>query len=73
MRYHAVHINDVEDVLPLDIALRRNDRDWFEKLPPEIENQLLYKLYCGHFMCHVMHQDYIIKKVLTLRRLKHRC
>lgn len=70
VRYHAVHINDVEDVLPLDIALRRNDRDWFEKLPPEIENQLLYKLYCGHFMCHVMHQDYIIKKGVDAKALK---
>lgn len=37
----------------LDIALRRNDTDWFEHLPPEIDSQLVHKLYYGHFMCHV--------------------
>lgn len=72
VRYHAVHSNEVEDVLPLDIALRRNDRDWFEKLPPEIEKLLVNKLYCGHFMCHVMHQDYIVKKGVDLKELKQK-
>ncbi len=71
-RYHAVHSKRVEDILPLDIALRRNDRDWFEKLPPEIESQLVHKLYCGHFMCHVLHQDYIVKKGVDLKALKEK-
>ena len=31
-------------------------------LPPEIEDKLLGKLYYGHFFCHVLHQDYIVKK-----------
>lgn len=72
VRYHAVHNKDVEDVLPLDIALRRNDRDWFEKLPPEIEKLLVHKLYCGHFMCHVMHQDYVLKKGVDPKELKEK-
>jgi len=62
VRYHAVHEKEVEDILALDIALRRNDRDWFETLPEDIDNQLVAKLYYGHFMCHVFHQDYIVKK-----------
>lgn len=62
VRYQAVHSNDVEDILALDIALRRNDRDWIEKLPETIENKLIAKLYYGHFLCHVFHQDYILKK-----------
>ncbi|MEM8959426.1 MAG: D-lactate dehydrogenase [Pseudomonadota bacterium] len=62
IRYHAVHSDKVEDILALDIALRRNDRDWLEVLPPEIEDKLLGKLYYGHFFCHVLHQDYIVKK-----------
>jgi D-lactate dehydrogenase len=41
----------VEDILALDIALRRNDTEWFEHLPPEIDSQLVHKLYYGHFMC----------------------
>ncbi len=72
VRYHAVHNKDVEDVLPLDIALRRNDRNWFEKLPPEIEGLLVHKLYCGHFMCHVMHQDYVLKKGVDPKELKEK-
>ena len=62
IRYRSVHEEEVEDIVALDIALRRNDEDWFEKLPPELDAKILYKLYYGHFMCHVFHQDYVIKK-----------
>ncbi|MCS5968866.1 hypothetical protein LNP26_19495 [Klebsiella variicola subsp. variicola] len=51
-----MHADEVEDILALDIALRRNDTEWFEHLPPEIDSQLVHKLYYGHFMCHVFHQ-----------------
>ncbi|AHG21695.1 lactate dehydrogenase [Chania multitudinisentens RB-25] len=70
IRYHAVHANQVEDILALDIALRRNDTEWFETLPPEIDSQLEYKLYYGHFMCHVFHQDYVVKKGANCQALK---
>ena len=62
VRYMAIHSEEVEEILALDIALRRNDHDWLEKLPPELEEKIAYKLYYGHFMCHVMHQDYVVKK-----------
>ena len=62
IRYRSVHEDEVEDIVALDIALRRNDEDWFEMLPPELDAKILYKLYYGHFMCHVFHQDYVIKK-----------
>ncbi|MCD0229860.1 D-lactate dehydrogenase, partial [Enterobacter hormaechei subsp. steigerwaltii] len=29
IRYRAVHDDEVEDLVALDIALRRDDRDWF--------------------------------------------
>ncbi len=70
VRYQAIHTRKVEDILALDIALRRNDRDWFEVLPPEIEKQIESKLYYGHFMCHVLHQDYIVKKGCDPKALK---
>ena len=44
------------------MALRRDDANWFEVLPAAIEQQLVKKLYYGHFFCHVFHQDYILKK-----------
>ncbi len=71
VRYHAVHEDEVEDILALDIALRRNESDWFETLPPEIDLQLVGKLYYGHFMCHVFHQDYIVRKGVDTKKLKH--
>ena len=70
VRYHAVHQDKVEDILALDIALRRNETAWFESLPPEIESQLVAKLYYGHFMCHVFHQDYIVKKGADAHAIK---
>ncbi len=70
VRYMALHGNEVEDIIALDVALRRNDQDWLETLPPEIEGQLVHKLYYGHFMCHVMHQDYVVKKGADPKALK---
>lgn len=62
LRYLAVNPGRAEDVLALDIALRRNDHDWFEQLPPDLDAALSHRLYYGHFFCHVLHQDYIVKK-----------
>lgn len=70
VRYMAIHRAEVEDIIALDIALRRNDQDWFEELPPEISDQLVSRLYYGHFMCHVLHQDYIVKKGCDPKALK---
>lgn len=70
VRYHAIHATEVEDILALDIALPRNSQDWFEQLPAEIEQQLVAKLYYGHFLCHVFHQDYIVKKGVDCHALK---
>ena len=70
VRYQAIHSGEVEDILALDIALPRNTRDWLEILPPEIENRLVHKLYYGHFLCHVLHQDYIVKKGVDVAALK---
>lgn len=72
VRYHAVHHDEVEDILALDIALRRNDRDWFERLPAEFDDALIHRLYYGHFFCHVFHQDYIVKKGVDAHALKEK-
>ena len=70
VRYKAVHGDAAEDILALDIALRRDDRSWFEQLPAHIEDKLIHRLYYGHFMCHVLHQDYIVKKGVDVAALK---
>ena len=71
IRYRAIHEKEVEDIVALDIALRRNDREWFETLPLEIDQKISHKLYYGHFMCHVFHQDYIVKKGHNCMELEH--
>ncbi|MEI4232554.1 D-lactate dehydrogenase [Roseovarius sp. D22-M7] len=71
IRYQNIHRGEVEDILALDIALRRNDEDWLEKLPPEIDDQIVHKLYYGHFFCHVLHQDYVVKKGCDPKALKN--
>ncbi len=60
IRYQAIHAKQVAGVLSLDIALRRNDTDWFEVLTPEIAAQVVHRIYYGHFLCHVLHQDYVL-------------
>src|SRR6516164_3919084 len=70
VRYHAVHEREVEGIIALDIALRRNDDEWLEKLPPELEKDFVAKLYYGHFFCHVFHQDYIVRKGADIKLLK---
>lgn len=71
IRYREAHPASVEDILALDIALRRNDRDWVETLPAEMEEQIIHKLYYGHFFCHVFHQDYIVKKGVDPLAMEH--
>jgi D-lactate dehydrogenase len=71
IRYRAIHKKTVADIVALDIALPRNEMNWFEHLPPEITSKLEHKLYYGHFFCHVFHQDYIIKKGFDPMEVEH--
>ncbi|RYV01921.1 D-lactate dehydrogenase [Shewanella sp. OPT22] len=62
IQYEAVHAKEVEGLVALDIALPRNCLNWFETLPESISTKLAYKNYYGRFLCHVLHQDYLVKK-----------
>ena len=69
-RYHVMNSKDVGAMMTIDVALRRNDPDWFEVLPKEIDDQIDTKLYYGHLLCHVMHQNYVLKKGADAKLLK---
>ncbi|MGN6100087.1 MAG: D-lactate dehydrogenase [Devosia sp.] len=71
VRYAIMHRKTVEGILPLDVALRRNDEGWHEPLPPELADKLEKQLYCAHFLCHVFHQEYAVKKGVDMDELKH--
>ena len=62
IRYRAVHPRRVGAIVAIDVALRRNDREWREQLPDALDRQVLQRLYYGHFFCHVFHQDYLLKR-----------
>lgn len=62
VRYRAIHADTVENIVALDLALPRNTTDWREALPAEFEPDIVGRIRCGHFFCHVFHYDYIIRK-----------
>lgn len=69
-RYHILNSNSHGEMMSLDIAFPRNEKNWFEKLPKEIDSMLEMKLYYGHLFCHVLHQNYILKKGVDSEKLK---
>jgi D-lactate dehydrogenase (quinone) len=72
IRYRTIHRREVEDIVALDVALRRNDHEWVEHLPDDVTMPIIHKLYYGHFFCHVFHQDYIVRKGQDTVELEHR-
>lgn len=61
-RYRAVHPHRVEDILALDVALPRNAKRFVPVLPPELQAEMVHQGACGHFFCHVLHLDYMVRK-----------
>ena len=71
-RYHAINSSKTGGMMSVDIAFPRNEKDWFENLPPEIDDLIELKLYYGHLFCHVLHQNYIVKKGVDTKLLKEK-
>ena len=69
-RYHALKHKEVGGMMSLDVAFPRNEKEWFEQLPVEINKQIEKKFYYGHLFCHVQHQNYILKKGVNSKKLK---
>ena len=69
-RYHILNSKSHGEMMSLDIAFPRNEKNWFEKLPKEIDSMIEMKLYYGHLFCHVLHQNYILKKGVDTEKLK---
>lgn len=70
IRYQTLNDNTLGDILALDIALKRNDKFWVEKLPEHIASKIDKSLYYGHFFCYVFHQDYVLKKGANAEQVK---
>lgn len=70
IRYSQIKGREAGELLSLDIALKRDEKDWFEKLPLDISKDIDISIYYGHFFCHVFHQDYILKPTADAKNVK---
>jgi D-lactate dehydrogenase len=68
-RYQSLKNKSNKESFSMDIALPRNEKKWFEKLPEDINDLFEIKLYYGHLFCHVMHQNYVVKKGVDTKDL----
>jgi len=71
VRYRAVHKN-VGSYVALDMAMPRNTLDWRETLPAELEQYVVRRIRCGHFMCQVFHYDYMVNRDIEWLDMEHR-
>jgi D-lactate dehydrogenase (quinone) len=70
VRYAAIQRKITGGIIALDIALPRNTPDWVETLPEHIQCRVAKTAYYGHFLCHVFHQDYVLKHGVDAAELK---
>ena len=71
-RYTAINEDKIGGTMSMDIAFPRNEKNWFEVLSKEIDDMFEMKLYYGHLFCHVLHQNYIIKKGVDPKKAKEK-
>ena len=69
-RYQALNKKNIGEMMSLDIAFPRNEKNWLEILPKDINDKLELKFYYGHLFCHVFHHNYILKKGVDAKKLK---
>lgn len=69
-RQQLMNHKNFGDIMTIDVAFPRNEKEWFETLAPELDELIAVKLYYGHLFCHVMHQNYILKKGVNAQQVK---
>ena len=69
-RYAIVHSDEVEGLMPLDIALPRNTDNWHELLSQDVLDKLAAPFQLSHFLCMVFHWDFVVKKGVDIKALK---
>ena len=50
------------ELLPFDVALRRNDDNWYKDVAEDAKSDIFKTLTVAHFFCLVFHREYVIKK-----------
>jgi len=62
LRYANLDPESNSELLALDFAHKRNEKEWEEKLPAEISKYIHKSLCVAHFFCNVFHREYLVKK-----------
>ena len=60
------------ELLPLDVALKRNDDCWYKDIADNARDDILKTLTVGHFFCLVFHREYVVKKGKSNTKVKNK-
>ena len=71
IRYAKINRKANSELLALDIAYKRSEKNWEEHLPEKIRKNILKSFNYGHFFCNVFHRDYVLKKKASLTAVKY--
>ena len=69
-RNKALNSDSTGVILPFDVALPRDCKNWFDILPEKVYSQMSEIFLMGHFMCMVFHWDFIVKQGVDANILK---
>jgi len=69
-RCALVNNDNASGIVPLDVALRRNDHEWYELIPESFNNKLYLPIILSHFFCNVFHLDLVVKKGFDPEQVK---
>tara|TARA_Y100001968_G_C19450798_1_gene768443 strand:+ start:3248 stop:4948 length:1701 start_codon:yes stop_codon:yes gene_type:complete len=69
-RAKIIEGEDVGEILPFDVALPRNTKNWSDVIDKDIESYMSKSFKMGHFFCMVFHWDFIVKPNLDANKVK---
>ncbi|MBI6567535.1 D-lactate dehydrogenase [Pseudomonas synxantha] len=70
IRYRTINQSKVQDILSLDVALPRNEKEWLPEIPQSLKSKIIATNICAHFFCHVIHLDYMVGKGENIAEIK---
>ena len=60
------------ELLPLDVALKRNDENWYNDISIDSRKDIFKTLTVAHFFCLVFHREYLVKKGKDNNKVKNK-
>ena len=71
-RYANLNKNANPELLPLDVALKRNDDNWEDAVANNVSKDIYKTLTVAHFFCMVFHREYVVKKGKDNNKVKNK-